>query len=306
MTETPPTAELRIRTEPTQMEDVITQIGKVVEMIPLPGDTPVNERLFTITPRQPPQTLLPISMVFFAADDDSPVTPNKLRSLFCNPAYLRLEPYSAGLVDDELWVSAAAMLARREGVEQFLVNMLYTLQTTLGVEGEERPTEDVPPRGTIPPYPAGDVGIEQPVSLRLSADKETLKELSHVLGLALVLYEQKHTGRSGVKHFTAKLSQVERDLPALTAKYVPPAQIFAHRPDFTDEFLQIVTDPNVVWSLFGNPLYTGVADFPRLMSDERWLRGASLLMREEGIEQFLVNMLYLMRRSARDWAHSEP
>jgi hypothetical protein len=108
MTETPSTAELRIRTDPAQMEGVITQIGKVGEMMHIPGDTLAYERLFTITPRQPPQMLPPISVVFFAADDDSPVTPNKLRSLFCNPAYLRLEPYSAGLVDDELWVSPAS------------------------------------------------------------------------------------------------------------------------------------------------------------------------------------------------------
>ncbi len=103
------------------------------------------------------------------------------------------------------------------------------------------------------------------------------------------------------KHLAAKLSDVKRDLPTLTAKYVPPEQIFAHPPDFTDEFLNIVTDPNVAWTLFANPLYTGVADFPRLMSDERWLIGACILMREAGIEPFLVNMLYLMRRSARDW-----
>lgn len=50
-------------------------------------------------------------------------------------------------------------------------------------------------------------------------------------------------------------------------------------------------------SLFGNLLYTDVADFPRFMSDERWLKGASLLMREAGIEQYLVNMLYLPRNS---------
>jgi len=135
----------------------------------------------------------------------------------------------------------------------------------------------------------------------LSADKDTLKRMTRQLELVLVLYEQKNTGKSGTKHFAAKLSQVDRDLPALSAKYIPPKQIFAHPPGFTDDFLDIVTNPNVMWSLFGNPMYTGIADFTRLSPDERWLRSASLLMREAGIEQYLVNMLYLMRRSIRDW-----
>jgi hypothetical protein len=298
-------AELRIRTDPAQMDDVISQIGKAFEMTPVEGETSGNEQLFHITPRKPPQTLPSISVVYFTADDDSPVTPGKLRSLFSNPIYVRLEPYSSGIVDDELWISAAAMLARREGVEQFLVNMLFTLQTSLGVEGSDRPTDDVPGAEYLPPVPEGDIGIELPVSLRLTAAKDTLRQITQTLGLVLVLYEQKHSGRSGVKHFAARLSQVERDLPALSAKYVSPQQIFANPPGFTEEFLKVATDKNVMWSLFANPMYTGIAEFPRLMSVERWLRSASLLLRDSGIEQFLVNMLYMMRRSVRDWQPPE-
>ncbi len=301
MTDSRPTGELSIRTDPRQMNAVIAQVSKAFEVTLLPGEETAHEWLLTITPRQPPTTLPRISVLYFTADDTGPVTPAKLRSLFCNPVYVRMEPYAPGTVNDELWVAAAAMLARREGVEQFLVNMLYTLQTALGVEGTARPTEDVPPPETIPPYPAGDVGLELPINLRLRADKSSLKLLTKHLRLVLILYEQRHTGKAGVKYFNARLSEAERDLPTLTAKYVSPQRIFAQPPGFTDEFLQIVTDPNVAWSLFGNPLYTGVADFPRLMRDERWLRGASLLMAEAGIEQYLVNMLYLMRRSIRDW-----
>ena len=79
-----------------------------------------------------------------------------------------------------------------------------------------------------------------------------------------------------------------------------PQQIFAHPPGFTDEFLQLATDTNVMWNLFATPMYTGLADFPRFVSDERWVHSAALLMRDSGIEQFLVNMLYLIRRSARE------
>jgi len=123
----PLVAELRIRTDAAQMDDVVTQIAKAFELTLVSAETPDNEHLFTITPRKPPQELPGISVIYVAANDTSPVSPKKLRSMICNPAYAGLEPYTPSLVDDELWISAAAMLARREGVEQFLVNMLYTL-----------------------------------------------------------------------------------------------------------------------------------------------------------------------------------
>ncbi len=293
-------AELRIRTDAPQMNDVITQIGKEFEMTSIGGEALPHECLFTIRTRKSPETLPQISVIMFEFGDIRPVTPAKLRSAFCNPVYAGLEPYSQSLVDDELWIATAAMLTRREGVEQFLVNMLYTLQSSLGVEGEERRTHDVPPADSIPPYPENDIGIEHPVSLRVTADKAILKQITRQLGLVFVLSEQKNTGKSGVKHFSARLSQVDRNLPRLSARYMPPQQIFAHPPGFTDEFLQVATDPNVMWNLFANPMYTGVADFPRFVSDERWLHAAALLMRDAGIEQFLVNMLYLMRRSSRE------
>src|SRR5258708_37954570 len=78
-------AGLRIRTDPAQIDDVITQIGKGFETTLLEGEISATERLFHITPHKPPKTLPPISAIYFTADDDSPVTPHKLRSLFSNP-----------------------------------------------------------------------------------------------------------------------------------------------------------------------------------------------------------------------------
>src|SRR5690242_14708487 len=146
-------AELRIRTDPAQMVDVISQISKEFEIIPIGSEGLPHERLFTIRTRKPPETLPRISVIMFDFGDITPVTPAKLRSAFCNPVYGGLEPYSQSLVDDEIWIATAAMLSRREGVEQFLVNMLYALQSSLGVEGAERRTNDVPPADSIPPYP---------------------------------------------------------------------------------------------------------------------------------------------------------
>jgi len=49
--------------------------------------------------------------------------------------------------------------------------------------------------------------------------------------------------------------------------------------------------------LICNPIYAGVGPFPRLVPDEVWIGGAAKLIREEGPEQFLVNMLHVLRRS---------
>lgn len=52
-----------------------------------------------------------------------------------------------------------------------------------------------------------------------------------------------------------------------------------------------------VRGIISNPVYAGIGPFPALVSDETWIRSAAKLVREEGPEQFLVNMLYLARRS---------
>ena len=58
------------------------------------------------------------------------MTEEKMQSLMCNPIYAGMGPYPA-LVDDETWVRAAQMI-KKEGSEQFLVNMLYVLRQSLG------------------------------------------------------------------------------------------------------------------------------------------------------------------------------
>lgn len=46
-----------------------------------------------------------------------------------------------------------------------------------------------------------------------------------------------------------------------------------------------------------NPIYAGVGPFPQLIPDEEWVAAASQAIKKEGAEQFLVNMLYLLRLS---------
>lgn len=50
------------------------------------------------------------------------MSPEEVRGVVCDPRY----PLS-GLSDPEGWVVAASALVRKEGLEQFLVNMLHVL-----------------------------------------------------------------------------------------------------------------------------------------------------------------------------------
>ena len=52
-----------------------------------------------------------------------------------------------------------------------------------------------------------------------------------------------------------------------------------------------------VRSLICNPIYAGIGDFPALIDDETWVRAAAQMIENEGADQFLVNMLYVLRQS---------
>jgi hypothetical protein len=50
-----------------------------------------------------------------------------------------------------------------------------------------------------------------------------------------------------------------------------------------------------VRALFCNPLFTGIAHVPKVVDDETWVRAAAQALIEHGSEQWLVNMLYVLR-----------
>ncbi|PJF40087.1 MAG: hypothetical protein D6737_04970 [Chloroflexi bacterium] len=81
--------------------------------------------------RKDEQLLPAVNVVLAPSGDADNMTPEKLRSLFCNPIYAGLGSFPQ-LIDDETWVRAAARMIREEGEEQFLVNMLYVLRQSFG------------------------------------------------------------------------------------------------------------------------------------------------------------------------------
>ncbi len=52
-----------------------------------------------------------------------------------------------------------------------------------------------------------------------------------------------------------------------------------------------------VRGMVANPIYAGVGPYPQLIPDAQWVRCAALAIREDGAEQFLVNMLHVLRQS---------
>ena len=53
--------------------------------------------------------------------------------------------------------------------------------------------------------------------------------------------------------------------------------------------------PEAVKGILVNPIYTGVGPFPRLVEDAAWVRACAKLIEEEGPQQFLVNLLFVLR-----------
>ena len=52
--------------------------------------------------------------------------------------------------------------------------------------------------------------------------------------------------------------------------------------------------------VIANPTYAGIGPFPQLVADEQWVRAAAKAIRADGAEQFLVNMLHVLRESLKE------
>ena len=53
--------------------------------------------------------------------------------------------------------------------------------------------------------------------------------------------------------------------------------------------------PEAVKGILVNSIYTGVGPFPPLVEDAAWDRACTKLIEDEGPQQFLVNLLYVVR-----------
>ena len=58
--------------------------------------------------------------------------------------------------------------------------------------------------------------------------------------------------------------------------------------------------PEAVKGILVNPIYTGLGLFPRLVEDAAWVRACARLIEEEGADQFLVNLLHVLRKCLQE------
>jgi hypothetical protein len=82
-----------------------------------------------------------------------------------------------------------------------------------------------------------------------------------------------------MKKATSRSNHTPKPLPKVNAEFV------AHE------------DTGEMTPMICNPVYAGFGPFPSLMDEETWVRAASQAIRDQGPEQFLVNMLYVLRQS---------
>lgn len=57
-----------------------------------------------------------------------------------------------------------------------------------------------------------------------------------------------------------------------------------------------MTEQNVR-AMLCNPIYAGIADYRPMVGDEEWIRAAAQGIEQDGAEQWLVNMLHVLRAS---------
>ncbi len=53
----------------------------------------------------------------------------------------------------------------------------------------------------------------------------------------------------------------------------------------------------VVRGIITNPVYAGVGEYERIISDQLWLEANKVALEEDGVEQYLTNLIYCVEQS---------
>ena len=78
----------------------------------------------------------------------------------------------------------------------------------------------------------------------------------------------------------------DEDLPELPEPDVEFATGGMEATDFTEAEIK---------GILMNPAYTGFGEFPALVSEKQWVSACKKIMENDTPEQFLVNLLFLLR-----------
>ncbi|OQY48132.1 MAG: hypothetical protein B6242_03045 [Anaerolineaceae bacterium 4572_78] len=87
-------------------------------------------------------------------------------------------------------------------------------------------------------------------------------------------------------------------------KRLPKPNVSYPKFDTGEEVSRFINERSIK-GVMSNPIYTGISIFPKIISDEIWVKSAIELIETEGTEQFLVNMLYVLRETLDDYVDSQ-
>ena len=102
------------------------------------------------------------------------------------------------------------------------------------------------------------------------------------------------------RHLACTLADLALLIRAQPLKFVKPVKL----PEPNVKVAETENDLGDVAALRGmmsNPIYAGLGPYPRLISDDDWIRVAVMEIEELGPEQFLVNLLFVLRDAIGDY-----
>jgi len=115
-------------------------------------------------------------------------------------------------------------------------------------------------------------------------------------GLAQFLTDLLHVLRITIPKYLGESPPVGDYPPRRTEKDVPLPNV-AYPGDRSwgkDEW-----NEEMVGGILCNPIYAGIPPFPAMVDDDTWIKAGINLANEHGVRQYLVNVLYELKKSMR-------
>lgn len=184
-----------------------------------------------------------------------------MRRIGCNPYMAGIPPLEPFLSEAQ-WITIAKKVLEEDGLAQYFVNMFALLRPLAHVVQHMITSEDV--AETLDSAP------------ELDLFEVTARGFLNILGF------------SGMDELTAFVASLN-----LPESVIPTANVSIAREG--DEWTA-----EGVAGMLCNPIYAGVPPYPALIDETTWIRSAQKAIGEEGVTQFLVNMLFALRVTLRE------
>jgi len=112
-------------------------------------------------------------------------------------------------------------------------------------------------------------------------------------GLPQFLTDLLHILRLTIPSYLGSPQPAEDHPPRILEGKVPlPDVAYPGDPDWQAELNEPMID-----GVLCNPVYTGIGPFPKIVNDQMWIAAGVQLVKEKGLRQYLVNVLYQLKKS---------